>query len=114
MRGVREKTQGAPLELVVPKEGLAWDLEATAIMKGTKNLAAAQRLADWTVTKKASELYSKYYAVVAHRDLSSLPTNYPAAAPAAMVAMDFNFMATNRDRILAEWTRRYDLKAAPK
>ncbi len=114
MRGVSEKAKGAPLELVVPKEGLAWDLEATAIMKGTKNLAAAQRLADWTVTKKASEMYSKYYAVVAHSELSALPAGYPAAAPAAMVPMDFTFMATNRDRILAEWSRRYNSKAAPK
>jgi iron(III) transport system substrate-binding protein len=114
MRGVREKTQGAPLELIVPKEGLAWDLEATAIVKGTKNLAAAQRLADWSVTRKASELYTKYYAVVAHKDVNALPVNYPAAAPAAMTAMDFAFMAQNRDRILAEWTKRYESKAAPK
>lgn len=114
MRGVREKTQGAPLELIVPKEGLAWDLEATAIVKGTKNLAAAQRLADWSVTRKASELYTKYYAVVAHKDVNALPANYPAAAPAAMTVMDFAFMAQNRDRILAEWTKRYESKAAPK
>ncbi len=114
MRGVREKAQGAPLELIVPKEGLAWDLEATAIIKGTKNLAAAQRLMDWSVTKKASEMYIKYYAVVAHKDLTGLPAGYPAAAPAAMTAMDFNFMATQRDRILAEWSKRYEGKAAPK
>jgi iron(III) transport system substrate-binding protein len=114
MRGVREKSQGAPLELVVPKEGLAWDLEAMAIVKGTKNLAAAQKLADWSATRKASELYSKYYAVVAHSDVTALPANYPTAAPAAMTAMDFAFMAQNRDRILAEWTRRYESKAAPK
>ena len=114
MRGVREKAQGAPLELIVPKEGLAWDLEAMAIVKGTKNLAAAQKLADWSVTQKASEMYSKYYAVVAHGAVNALPANYPTAAPAAMTAMDFAFMAQNRDRILAEWTKRYESKAAPK
>jgi iron(III) transport system substrate-binding protein len=114
MRGVREKSQGAPLELVVPKEGLAWDLEAMAIVKGTKNLAAAQRLADWSVTRKASEMYSKYYAVVAHGEVNTLPANYPTTAPTAMTAMDFAFMAQNRDRILAEWTKRYESKAAPK
>ena len=114
MRGVREKSQGAPLELVVPKEGLAWDLEAMAIVKGTKNLAAAQRLADWSVTRKASEMYSKYYAVVAHSEVNTLPANYPTTAPAAMTAMDFAFMAQNRERILAEWTKRYESKAAPK
>ena len=114
MRGAREKTQGAPLDLIVPREGVGWDLEATAIMKGTKNLAAAQKLADWSVTRKANELYGKYYAIVAYPGLSVAPPNYPAGAEAAMVDMDFGWMAQNRDRILAEWTRRYDGKAAPR
>ncbi len=46
MRGASEKTKGAPLELVVPKEGAGWELEATAIVKGTKNLAAAKLLVE--------------------------------------------------------------------
>lgn len=37
-RGARLKEEGAPLELVFPKEGLGWEIEAAAIMKGTKNL----------------------------------------------------------------------------
>ncbi len=28
--------------------------------------------------------------------------------------MDVEWMAKNRDRILAEWTKRYDSKSAPK
>uniref|UniRef100_A0A914YUB1 Uncharacterized protein n=1 Tax=Panagrolaimus superbus TaxID=310955 RepID=A0A914YUB1_9BILA len=44
-RGARLKEEGAPLELVFPKEGLGWEIEAAAIMKGTKNLEAAQKLA---------------------------------------------------------------------
>jgi len=42
MRGAREKTGGAPIDLILAKEGSPWDMEATAIVKGTKNLAAAQ------------------------------------------------------------------------
>ena len=37
-----------------------------AIVKGTKKADAAKKVADWAVTKAANELYSKYYAVVAH------------------------------------------------
>jgi iron(III) transport system substrate-binding protein len=44
MRGAREKTGGAPLDLILAKEGSPWDMEATAIVKGTKNLAAASAL----------------------------------------------------------------------
>src|SRR5262245_12637879 len=58
-RGASEKTKGAPLELVVPKEGVGWELEATAIVKGTKNLAAAKKLADRAASRKANELYGQ-------------------------------------------------------
>lgn len=31
-------------------DGNGWDMDATAIIKGTKNLDAAKRLADWAAT----------------------------------------------------------------
>jgi hypothetical protein len=62
MRGASEKTKGAPIDLIVPKEGLGWEMEVTAIMKGTKNLEAAKKLADYSSKLKANELYGKYYA----------------------------------------------------
>ena len=37
-RGNSNKAKGAPIDLVFPKEGLGWDLEAFAIHKGTKKL----------------------------------------------------------------------------
>jgi iron(III) transport system substrate-binding protein len=114
MRGASEKTKGAPLEVVLPKEGVGWEMEATGIVKGTKNLEAAQKMVDWTVTKKASELYGKFYAVVAHPDVKAAPPNYPEGAEQAMIKNDINWMASNRERILAEWTKRYDAKSAPK
>jgi iron(III) transport system substrate-binding protein len=114
MRGASEKTKGAPIDLILPKEGAGWEMEATGIIKGTKNLEAAQKLVDWTVTKKANELYGKYYAIVAHPEVTAAPPNYPEGAEAAMVKNDINWMASNRDRILAEWTKRYDAKSAPK
>ena len=51
---------------MLPKEGTGWEMEATAIVKGTKNLDAAKKVADWAATKAANELYSKTYAIVAH------------------------------------------------
>ena len=114
MRGAREKTQGAPIEIVLPKEGAGWDLEATGIVKGTKNLELAKKVADWGASKGASELYSKYYALVAEPSVKNIPPNYPPNAEAAMVKNDFGWMAENRDRILAEWSKRYESKSAPK
>jgi iron(III) transport system substrate-binding protein len=114
MRGAKEKTNGAPIEVVLPKEGAGWEMEATAIVKGTKNLDAAKKVADWGATKSANELYGKFFAIVAHEGVKAAPPNYPANAEAAMVKNDFAWMAENRERILAEWTKRYESKAQPK
>ena len=51
--------KGAPVELVFPKEGLGWDLEAAGIMKNTKKMDAAKKLMDWVATKEANEAFSK-------------------------------------------------------
>jgi iron(III) transport system substrate-binding protein len=114
MRGAREKSNGAPIDIVLPKEGAGWDMEATSIVKGTKNLDAAKKVADWVATRGANELYSKYYAIVAHPEVNAAPPNYPPTAEQAMVKNDFGWMAENRERILMEWTKRYDGKAQPK
>jgi len=114
MRGAKEKTAGAPIDIILAKEGAPWDMEATAIVKGTKNLAAAQKLADFAVSKPAYEMYGKYYAIVGYPGMNPSPPNYPASADSAMVKLDLSKMGAERARILAEWTKRYDSKSAPK
>ncbi|HEV2511500.1 putative 2-aminoethylphosphonate ABC transporter substrate-binding protein [Bosea sp. (in: a-proteobacteria)] len=114
MRGASEKSKGAPIEVVIPKEGVGWEMEASAIVKGSKNLGVAKKIADWSTTKEANELYSKTYAIVAARGVENKPANYPANAEAGMIRNDLSWMADNRDRVLAEWSKRYESKAAPK
>ena len=114
MRAAREKAGGAPIEIISPAEGIGWDMEAFAIVKGTKNADAAKKVADWAVTKAANELYSKYYAVVAHPEVKNIPKNYPPDAEGRMAKVDFQKMADDRARVLAEWSKRYESKAAPK
>ena len=113
-RGALLKLQGAPIEVILPKEGAGWDMEATTIIRGTRNLTAAQRLVDWTVSRKANEIYNSWYAVVAYPGLTNVPPFYPPNAEKAMFKNDFSWMAKNYARILAEWTRRYDTKSAPR
>jgi iron(III) transport system substrate-binding protein len=113
--GASLKTKGAPIAVILPKEGSGWDMEATAIMKGTKKLDAAKILADWAASKEANELYNNYYAVVAMKGVSKDIPNYPENAEAHMIAdNNFTWAAANRDRILAEWTKRYDSKSEAK
>ncbi|KRE14877.1 phosphonate ABC transporter substrate-binding protein [Bosea sp. Root483D1] len=114
MRGAAEKSKGAPIEVVIPKEGVGWEMEASAIVKGSKNLSVAKKVADWSTSKEANELYSKTYAIVAARGIENKPANYPANAEAGMIKNDLSWMADNRERVLAEWSKRYESKAAPK
>ena len=113
-RANREKAQGKPIDLVFPKEGLGWDLEAIGIHKGTKQQAAAQKLMDWAASDAAMALYAKNFAIVAVPSLSQPLPNVPANYGALLAKNDFAWAAKNRDKILAEWRKRYESKAAPK
>jgi iron(III) transport system substrate-binding protein len=113
-RAAKEKTNGAPLEVVLPTEGVGWDVEAFGIVRGTKNMAVAKKVADWAASRAANELYARWYPITAHPEVKNVPANYPANAEARMVRMDFTEMARQRAAILAEWSRRYEGKAAPR
>ena len=109
-RANANKAKGAPIDLVFPKEGLGWDLEAFAIHKGTKKLEAAQKLADWASSKDAMLLYGKNFAITAQPGVAAPLANVPKDYEARLVKLDFNYAAEQRERILAEWTKRYDGK----
>ena len=109
-RGNTNKAKGAPIDLVFPKEGLGWDLEAFGIMKGTKKLDAAKKLADWASSKDAMLLYGKNFAITAQPGVAAPLANVPKDYEARLVKMDFATTAANRERVLAEWTKRYDAK----
>ena len=113
-RGAKVKNKGAPIEIIIPSEGIGWDMEATAIMKGTKKLDAARKLVDFTVSKEANVMYNSVYAVIAYPGIAETVKNYPESAAAAMIDNDFEWVASNRMRILKEWQRRYDSKSLPK
>lgn len=113
-RGHSNKAKGAPIDLVFPKEGLGWDLEAFAIYKGTKKLDAAKKLADWASSKDAMMLYGKNFAVTAQPGVAPKLANIPADYESRLIKMDFDYSANNRERILAEWNKRYNAKSEPK
>lgn len=108
------KAKGAPIDLIFPKEGLGWDLEAFAIYKGTKKQAAAQKLADWASSKDAMVLYGKNFAITATPGLAPKLANIPDDYESRLVKANFDQAAQDRDRVLAEWSKRYDTKSEPK
>ena len=82
---------------------------------GTKNLEAARRLMDFAASRKANELYATLREPGRHarHRQPTFPT-IPAGVAESMIKNDFAWASDNRARILAEWTRRYEGKAAKK
>lgn len=108
------RQKGAPIEGLMMKEGGGWDMDAAAILRGTKKPEAARRLMDFAASRRANELYASFVSQVAIAGISSNIPDYPAGVAESMIANDFAWASENRARILAEWTRRYEGKAARK
>ncbi|WP_207101159.1 putative 2-aminoethylphosphonate ABC transporter substrate-binding protein [Paracoccus shandongensis] len=113
-RGAAAKTEGAPIEVITPSEGLGWDMEASAIIAGTPDLEAAKTLMDWAITPEAMAEYNVGFGVLALPGVAKPVPNYPAGAEAGMIKNDFEWAANHRAAILEEWSRRYDNKSEPK
>ena len=112
MRAVTLRNQGAPLDIVIPADGVGYDLEATAIMRGTRNPEAARKLADFAVSRAAMEQYGRFYALLALPGVQPWVKNYPPEFAQRLVALDYRAIANDRDAILKEWMRRFDGKSA--
>ena len=112
-RGFKSKQEGAPLDVLFPSEGLGWDIESFAILKATKKLALAQKVADWSITREAMDLYAPGYEAVAMPGVPN-PTKELEGITAKFAKNDLAWAANNRMRILNEWQKRYESKSEPK
>lgn len=110
----RLKQEGAPIDIVLPKEALGWDMNAIAIVKGTKKLEAAKKLVDWASSEEAMRLYGKTRSVVAMAGMAEPLPFVPPNLPDLLLKQDFAWAAANRERILTEWEKRYGSKAEPR
>jgi iron(III) transport system substrate-binding protein len=112
--GVKLINEGAPISIVLPSEGLGWEIEATAIVKGARNLADAKLLADWVSSREAAEISAKFLPISAYDDIKALPKNYPVGETEKLLKMDFAKLAASREAVMAEWQRRYGTKVPPR
>ncbi len=83
-------------------------------MKTTKKQAAAKALADWSATPEANKLYAANFAILALPEAQEKMEFVPANLESMLAKNDFNWSAANRERILTEWTRRYESKSEKK
>jgi iron(III) transport system substrate-binding protein len=113
-RGLQQKKKGEPIETIFPKEGSGWDLEANALVKKAAIKPEAKVFLDWALSMDAMKEYAQSFAITGYPTGAPIPEGFPADPGKQMIKNDFDWAAKNRDRILAEWSKRYDGKSEPK
>ncbi|HUO94507.1 MAG TPA: putative 2-aminoethylphosphonate ABC transporter substrate-binding protein [Rhizomicrobium sp.] len=108
-RAAQMKGQGYPIEVVVPSEGVGWDIEATGLVKGTRHAHAAKEFIDWAFSNEAMKLYAKNFPVVGAAQFTRAIPDLPDHYDQRLARIDLTWMAKNRDRIVKTWGNRFDV-----
>jgi iron(III) transport system substrate-binding protein len=114
LTGPMMKTRGAPIDLIVPTEKTAWDIEAVALPKGSRHPEAAKLMLDWAVTREASQTFNKYYGIVGFPGLNNGPQNSIPDGDNYAADYSVEWSIDNRERLIAEWFKRYNSTSEPK
>lgn len=112
-RGARLKAGGAPIDVIIASDGTGWDLQAVGIVRQTRNLADAKTFVDWAVSVPAMETYGANAELTAVRVRVRKPEFLPPNITEKMIKVNFQWLAKEQGRLVAEWQRRY-APSAPK
>lgn len=100
------KKKGAPVEMILPKEGSGYEMEVNALTKKGAGNPAAKQFLDWAISDDALTQVAKYFAAVSVPGFP-VPEGLPKDIAKVVFPNDFDWSAKNRERILAEWQKRY-------
>ena len=111
-QGIKLKGKGFPIDVVMPGDGIGWDVEAMAIVRGTPYVEAAQAFADWSIGNAAMKILSRGFGMTTLSGPSGVHKNFPPEITQRLAAVDFITTSHMREKILAEWRIRFSAKAA--
>ncbi len=110
-RGFKQRAAGEPVNVVFPSEGSGYDIEANALIRKPRIKPEANVFLDWAISDAVMSLYAKVYPIVATDIAVQAPEGWPKDPMSVLIKNDLIWAAKNRQRILEEWTRRYDGKS---
>ena len=110
-RSIVLSRQGAPLEIVLPQEGLGLDVNAVALIEKSKKIEAAKKLADFAISEEAFKLYQPYFAALARPEMNMPSKEMPTAFYDRLLSIDFDKAGDSRPEVRKEWRQRYDGKS---
>lgn len=101
------KAEGRPVEMVLPEEGSAYELEANALMKGARHPNNAKKFLDWAISDEAMTLYAKWKIGVTKPGIPPSRSDLPRLEDITLIPMDFDWQAANRGDILITWQDKF-------
>jgi len=100
---------GYPIKMVIPSDWVGYELEASGLMKTSKDPKDAKRFLDWTLSPHAAELYKKYKEIITIPGVTpskmSMKAGLPADVSKVLYHMDFAASAKARDGIIQKWQK---------
>jgi iron(III) transport system substrate-binding protein len=94
--------KGFPIIGIVPVEGTAFDLESVAILKGCKQMKAAQKLVDWLGSKEGQTFIGTFRSKVTRPGIPSLVKFDPN-----LIKYDAIWAGENQKRIMDQWKEKF-------
>jgi len=96
--------KGFPLEVIYPSEGVWFENPAVSILKGAKNIEAAQALVDWLTSEKGQNTLTDqmtfFYPITAGAKLGK---GMPAFETLKTINVDPIWASANKDRLVKRW-----------
>ena len=95
----------APLLAVNPSDGVFWSMEASAVIKGSKNLDGARKMIDFSTSQAAAEIAADNLYItgrVLEREID------PSLSLDALMPTDFEAKAETRAAVLEKWRSLFD------
>ncbi len=94
--------QGFPILWTAPKEGLGYEGNIVAIVKGTKQLQAAQKVVDFAGTEKFQRWLAQFGYLTAREEPNPMYKSKPK-----LVDYSYEWAADNHERIIETWKTKF-------
>ena len=96
--------RGFPLQVVFPSEGVWFENPAVSILRGTRNLEAAQALVEWLTSERGQNVLIEeqtfFYPIIPG---AALAPGMPAFETLRTIDVDPVWAAENRTRLVTRW-----------
>lgn len=99
-------SEGFPIKVVFPKEGVAYEAAALSILKGTAHPEMAQKLVDWILSPQGQKtlVAKKTYFFPVRSDVSA-GEGLPPLAEISLIDFDREKAAAEKSRLVERWVQ---------